>query len=77
MQPQKFLNQIKNNNQVTGVVTKTSQDIYWDYYVQVLGFLNGKYFAILFKSNDGKEKIEISSVTEEIGIFKEYFNIFE
>lgn len=77
MQPQPFLSQLKNNPDITHARIKQSEDPFWECYIQVVGFLNGKYFAILFKSHDGKKTTTISEQTEDIVGFKKYFSIFE
>lgn len=52
-----------------------SKHEYWDYFCSFTGHLNGNYFCIYFSSVDGRERIEISPLTDNINEFKKHFGL--
>lgn len=75
MSPQQFLEKAKSSSEVILTTTHTSDDKFWDYYFEFIGFLNGKYFSIIFKSVSGSEAIKISTETENLEYFKTFFEL--
>lgn len=75
MSPEYFIQKAKNSSEISGFRVHKSNDSFWDYYYQLVGFLNGKYFSITFKSKNKNENISIALTTEGVENFKKYFNL--
>lgn len=71
--PENFKKQAESSSDVTLFQEFPSTSKVWDYYYNYTGKLKGSYFCIYFSSIAGKERIEISELTENVEEFKKYF----
>jgi len=75
MKPQDFLSKAENSSEITFLNEYKGKSDVWDYYLNYTGYLNGKYFCIYFSSVSGRERIEISELTENKEEFRKFFGI--
>ena len=71
------VNKIMNSKNISGLNIYTSEDEYWEYYLDLTGYYNDNYFNVVFSNClvDNIDEIQISKNTLSLEEFKKEFNL--
>lgn len=75
MTPQDFLSKAENSLDTVRLHEFKSNSDVWDYFVNYTGYYKESYFCIYFSSVSGRERIEISELTENKEEFEKFFGL--
>lgn len=76
---EKLISSLKKRKQVENLSVYESDDEYWNYYFSINGFLNGKYFHLVFlnhKLTNEDEREVVENTTECIDEIKAIMSKF-